>query len=127
MLEQSLEHVWALFAWVRKSRMDNFVIFLYFSEEKSAEILSCRMIPQLKSQLLSKVFLSGCSWGAACQQLCNPWNLAVPLSDTPGWPSHAARGAGFISRPVSALQTRPTMVENHNLPWAAAFVILNSA
>lgn len=75
MLEQGLEHVWALFTWVCKSRMDNFVIFLYFSEEKSAEILSCRMIPQLKCQLLSKVFLSGCSWGAVCQQLCNPWNL----------------------------------------------------
>lgn len=68
-LEQSLEHVWDLFAWVCKSRMDNLVIFLYFSGEKSAEIVSCRMIPQLKCQLLSKVFLSGFSWAAACQQL----------------------------------------------------------
>lgn len=27
-LEQNLEHVWNLFAWVCKSRMDNLVIFL---------------------------------------------------------------------------------------------------
>lgn len=35
-LEQNLEHVWNLFAWVCKSRMDNLVIF-YISEVKNQQ------------------------------------------------------------------------------------------
>lgn len=42
MPKECLEHVWDLFVWVYKNRMDDFFIFFYFLEEKSAESLSYR-------------------------------------------------------------------------------------